>query len=702
MTKGKFLLILPMLFCLFSALGFGAVTNFEFDNDLWIDGVIYNYNPSSITWKYGAPQPVWTTNDSYWFHVEGWNLNQVIAPSPQPFYDWTYNSHSINAKPSAYLFENNTWYNGSFVNQIPVNQSARIMVGYETTIIPAIIYVQWNLTEWYDWMYKHNWTTIDLDFTPLAGVGFFSWYGVGYTTKPYLQLNQTAFYTDVVSIENPNDYIYFDFESNTYAGCDGIIPTCAFAEADFGWYKPQNRLFDPVAGSDGVAFHTTQYTTENTLNVIPCSNETYTSGASHYGINAQDDYDVFCFNQSTGHGAREFYGAVKFLSAVDSNLTFYYALYSGTEHFALGNIVHSPEAPAVGENVTINWSTSRPSDSRIFYRHRPLAGGNYTAWASDYINESVYAHSVVIDGSLILEDREYQYFVQSTTNATVTSGYYYFNTTGVLPPVISYISGVVRDATTNYPIAGASITADGYSATADVGGIFSVPNLPAGTYTVTVSREGYQNNVTTGVAIPPPAWLGDIYLTSLVVPPYNISYISGVVRDSYTQRPIDNATIIAYNENGTWSDYSDVGGIYSVANMPLGTYTVIARKSGYEDNTTQATLPPFASIMFYLQPTTYPVPAPPDAIGNALQQLATLLGVTLASFMAFVGIVASLGVGIYAGFKSGSGSLGIAVTVLMVLAFVIFGWIPLWVLIIFAVLSAIIVAKYGTEWFGGK
>jgi hypothetical protein len=64
------------------------------------------------------------------------------------------------------------------------------------------------------------------------------------------------------------------------------------------------------------------------------------------------------------------------------------------------------------------------------------------------------------------------------------------------------LQGTVTDANTSAPIAGALVDAgSGLSATTDGTGFYSIPNMPAGSYSVTASAAGYNSSVATGVVI---------------------------------------------------------------------------------------------------------------------------------------------------------------------------------------------------------
>jgi len=55
------------------------------------------------------------------------------------------------------------------------------------------------------------------------------------------------------------------------------------------------------------------------------------------------------------------------------------------------------------------------------------------------------------------------------------------------------LGGTVTNALTAGPILGATVTANGYSATTDAGGHYTITDVPPGTYTVTASATGYES-----------------------------------------------------------------------------------------------------------------------------------------------------------------------------------------------------------------
>ena len=62
------------------------------------------------------------------------------------------------------------------------------------------------------------------------------------------------------------------------------------------------------------------------------------------------------------------------------------------------------------------------------------------------------------------------------------------------------VAGRIVDSSTGSPLAGASVSVDGYSATSDGSGNFSIANIPSGSYTLTVSSPNY-NPATQAVTV---------------------------------------------------------------------------------------------------------------------------------------------------------------------------------------------------------
>ncbi len=143
---------------------------------------------------------------------------------------------------------------------------------------------------------------------------------------------------------------------------------------------------------------------------------------------------------------------------------------------------------------------------------------------------------------------------------------------GVYESILGTIDGTITDASTALPMTGASITADGYSATTDAEGHYSI-EVPPGTYSVTVSSTKYVSQSKTATVTSNTTTTLDFALT-----PAN-GTISGTVTDSSTGDPIAGATVTA---NGV-SVSTGTDGTYSIE-VPPGTYDVTGSADGYEDS----------------------------------------------------------------------------------------------------------------------
>jgi len=110
---------------------------------------------------------------------------------------------------------------------------------------------------------------------------------------------------------------------------------------------------------------------------------------------------------------------------------------------------------------------------------------------------------------------------QETTNADLTL------TVAVEPTGV--ITGTISD-TDNKPIAGASVSAGSGVATTDFQGVYTISSgLPTGSYTVTVSAHGYQDQNRTAVSVTAGNTTSDINFKLVRIPASKSGTISGTV-----------------------------------------------------------------------------------------------------------------------------------------------------------------------------
>ena len=157
------------------------------------------------------------------------------------------------------------------------------------------------------------------------------------------------------------------------------------------------------------------------------------------------------------------------------------------------------------------------------------------------------------------------------------------NSQATPPPQTGSLSGVVRNSVTRLPLSGALIRLmpGGRQTTSALAG-FSMGNIPVGAYTLTVTREGFQNyreNITLSAGIN----LKDILLVPVPDPAEGegeepeVGSLAGVVRSEDTQLPLANVLIQLspgdYETNTSWT------GSFVFTGLPAGKYTLSASRT---------------------------------------------------------------------------------------------------------------------------
>lgn len=137
------------------------------------------------------------------------------------------------------------------------------------------------------------------------------------------------------------------------------------------------------------------------------------------------------------------------------------------------------------------------------------------------------------------------------------------------------ISGTVKSAT-GQNLAGAAVTTSpgGYSAASDASGVYTIPQVMPGTYNVTASKAGYQNQTRTGISV----IAGQTATCNFSMVP-NSGTISGYVRDS---GGVGIAGAAVSTGTGDYSTTTAANGSYTLSNVTTGTYTVTVVRSGYD------------------------------------------------------------------------------------------------------------------------
>ncbi|HVL99399.1 MAG TPA: carboxypeptidase-like regulatory domain-containing protein, partial [Egibacteraceae bacterium] len=136
------------------------------------------------------------------------------------------------------------------------------------------------------------------------------------------------------------------------------------------------------------------------------------------------------------------------------------------------------------------------------------------------------------------------------------------------------IAGQVVDAATGAGVGGATVTADGRTATTDAGGSFVIGELAPATYTVTVTAPGYLQASETATVT---AGETTTVTVQLQREPPRRGAIAGLVIDANTGAVIVGATVTADGRSAT----TDASGRYTIADLPPATYTVTVTADGY-------------------------------------------------------------------------------------------------------------------------
>ncbi len=185
------------------------------------------------------------------------------------------------------------------------------------------------------------------------------------------------------------------------------------------------------------------------------------------------------------------------------------------------------------------------------YGFDKLPAGSYTLRAiSDGFVTQIYPGITVLSGATTVQD------INLASGAT--------------------LSGVVSDATTGLPLAGArvEITANGKAGISDGAGAYTISGLAADDYQLLASKPGYAT-FSGAVSVVEPATSYDIALDSMA------GSIAGRVEDA-TGAAINNAQVVAYNPAlNSHKIGSTIGGDFSIGDLPAGDYVLGINAPGY-------------------------------------------------------------------------------------------------------------------------
>lgn len=171
---------------------------------------------------------------------------------------------------------------------------------------------------------------------------------------------------------------------------------------------------------------------------------------------------------------------------------------------------------------------------------------------------------------------KYGYFSKKITGFVVNgdkSGVVFY-----LAPAVTYsLSGTLRaGSSSGSPLAGATVAIAGKSATTSSTGAFSLTGIPAGTYTLIISKYGYLTKTISGFVVSK-NMTGLAYFLS----PAPTYYVSGIVRvGSASGPPLAGATVSLAGKSTTTSST----GSFNLSGIPAGVYTLSITKAGFLPN----------------------------------------------------------------------------------------------------------------------
>jgi uncharacterized membrane protein len=136
------------------------------------------------------------------------------------------------------------------------------------------------------------------------------------------------------------------------------------------------------------------------------------------------------------------------------------------------------------------------------------------------------------------------------------------------------ITGLVTNAKDGSPIVGATVSDGNGTALTDALGSYTIGNVTPGTYQVTASKLGYQSSSWTVGVLQGAIAVANFSLSQIILP----GSITGSITNAKDGSPIVGAAV----SDGTGTATTDATGKYTIADVPPGTYQIVASKEGYE------------------------------------------------------------------------------------------------------------------------
>jgi len=152
----------------------------------------------------------------------------------------------------------------------------------------------------------------------------------------------------------------------------------------------------------------------------------------------------------------------------------------------------------------------------------------------------------------------------------------------VAPVVPGTITGTITDADDGSAVASATVTDGTRTTTTDAAGEYTIADVPPANYEIVASKAGYESSSLMVTVLEGNTAEADLSLTRIIVS----GSITGTVTDAEDGSPVAGATV----SDGTRTTTTDASGGYVIADVPPGTYEVVASKSGYENSSVTVTV----------------------------------------------------------------------------------------------------------------
>lgn len=511
---------------------------------------------------------------------------------------------------------------------------------------------------------------------------------------------------------------FYDFES-------GSARSASFPEADFKYDASANTITPLLAT---MKFKTSELDNTDTMNSQVCSGSGFSSNAISSVNVPTGTYDIYCFNLSSQHGGRQFYGAIKVINntnvrsggAVDFD--FYEAMY-GTAYSTFGNIVLTPTPAQRSRNLTVSWDTTTAQSSVVKFRFQSLVNSSYSALNTVENTSLVTHHSIIIDKSL-MTGAFYTMFLQGTdgSGGSFTSDEFNFSTINFQETISDISAGVtfiVQD-TLGFPVPNAFVSMTPFPDAAktdfihsDSGKLISAvafcpqagcpDEVIIGTHNVTVVAEGYLTVTIIGFNVTTQPTFKTISMTafgSCNIASYYSSNASCVNAGSNSNSPAGFTWACNFNPNKCLIVDVDTGEELcrlNANNTPTGQFSQGFGAWELYSCTGNATVANSGLINQSLPIGTvqqYGGGAPQDIITAIFNPFASLLGTDVDGIKGMIALIISTLAAAFIGIKSREGIVTAFAFLGFVTMFTVISWLPLFVWILMVLIGAFVVAKF--------